>query len=65
MKTFSGSVGILTTVLGSGCAGSGPAGEFGLVVMLGLGALVALVVVIEKAKGRRFRIPNARLNNER
>ena len=36
-----------------------------MVVMLGLVALVALVVVIEKAKGRRFRIPNARLNNER
>ena len=52
-------------MLGAGCATSGPAGELSLVVILGLVALGALVVVIEKSKRASSRVPNTRLNNER
>ena len=52
-------------MLGAGCSASGPAGEFGLVVILGVVGLGALVLVIEKAKRAGSGIGKAKPNNER
>ena len=58
---------LMLPTLGIGCSGGGPAGELGLVIVVGLVALAVLVVIIEtaKAKGRSPRVPSGRLNNKR